>query len=490
MTPFPGPILLLALPLLAAGVTYLLRRWAILASFVATATAGTLAILCLRLPLDRSAFVLRQEVAFGRPVVILGRDLVLDPASQLWLAFIFALAAAFYLFAWRIPQGRSFFSVSLAILSLYALVALLQTFSLMVLVFAISATLAVFIIQRESRASIRGAQRYLLVTLLAVPLLLAAAWLSEQSGLGLDTTQIARQALLPAALGFGLLLAVFPFGTWMPALAADAPPIVTAFIFTAGQAMALFLVLAFVRDVPGLMKDATMSTVIQLSGLVMAASAGLLAAVQRDVGRLFGFAALSDLGFLLLAFAEGGSQGQTLALLHMTNRALAITLMAAALAIIRHRTGTDNLARLQGVARRLPVATMGLVLGGLALAGFPFTAGFPTHWAVSRQVWNWAQPLSTLAQDTASGTGATSSGQWVAVVVLLGLVASSVGIIIGLLRGLSAMLGAETREDVDGQPIVASLMVLVLAGLVILLGFYPQIFLGPILNAVDILSLF
>ncbi|NIV30372.1 MAG: hypothetical protein GWN58_13015, partial [Anaerolineae bacterium] len=69
MNPLPGPILLFALPVLAAGVTYLVRRWAILAASFAAATAGVLAFLCLRLPLDRSAFVLGQEVAFGRPVV-------------------------------------------------------------------------------------------------------------------------------------------------------------------------------------------------------------------------------------------------------------------------------------------------------------------------------------------------------------------------------------------------------------------------------------
>jgi len=88
MNPLPGPILLLVMPLLAAGVTYFVRRIALLAAFIASATAGLAAFLCLRLPLDRSAFVLGQEVAFGRPVVILGQTLQLHAAGQLWLAFI------------------------------------------------------------------------------------------------------------------------------------------------------------------------------------------------------------------------------------------------------------------------------------------------------------------------------------------------------------------------------------------------------------------
>ena len=490
MTPIPGPIILLALPLLAAVITYLVRRWTILAAFVAALTAGTLAILCWRLPADRSAFVLGQEVAFGRPVIIVGRTLLLEPAGQAWLAFVLALATVMFLIAWRIPQGRLFFPVSLTILSLYALVSLLQTFSLAVLAFAISVTLAVFIIQTSWHGSVRGAQRYLLVTLLSVPLLLAAAWLVDQRILSPENAEIARQALLPAVLGFGLLLAVFPFGTWMPALAADAPPIVTAFIFTAGQAMAIYLVLTFLHNAPWLLGEPNMPAVVQLAGLVMAASGGLMAAVQRDLGRLLGYAALSDLGYLLLAFVSAGSQGLSLTLLYLVSRSISIMLMATALAVIRARVGTDSLGGLRGAARRLPIAALGLTIGGLALAGFPLTAGFPIHWAVSRAIWNLAQPLSTVTEGAAATIDAIAGRRWMEWVVLATLLLSSAGIIVGLLRGLSAMLGADPREEMKRQPVIVSLMILGLAGLVIVLGIYPQLFLEPVLRAADAFTLF
>ena len=86
MTPIPGPFIVLVLPLLAAVLAFLVRRWALLAAILSAAVTGALAILCLRLPLDRAAFVLGQEVAFGRPVAILSRNLVLEPAGQAWLA--------------------------------------------------------------------------------------------------------------------------------------------------------------------------------------------------------------------------------------------------------------------------------------------------------------------------------------------------------------------------------------------------------------------
>jgi multicomponent Na+:H+ antiporter subunit D len=466
VNPIPGPIILVALPTLVAIVTYLVRRWALPAAFLAAVTTAGLAILCFQLPLDRSAFVLGQEVAFGRPVVVLGQTLVLDMAGQAWLALVFALAPFWYLLAWRVSQGRSFFSFSLLILALYALLTLLQAFELALLVFGISTTLATFIIQGGQPGSVRGAQRYLVVTLLAVPFLLAATWMMGESARNPANAEIAHSGLLPVALGFGLLLAAFPFGTWMPALAADAPPIVTAFVFTAGQAMALFLALIFLRDYPAILSEPSALAAIRLAGMVMVASGGLMASVQRGFGRLFGYAALSDLGFMLLAFSSGGSQSLSLVLLHGVGRGLALTLMAASLAILRHRGTTDRFDALRGVARRLPVATVGVIVGGLSLAGFPFTAGFSTHWAVLRAVAN-EQGISTLI-----------------------LLLSSAGIVVGLLRGLSAMLGSPARDDMARQPRIATVIVLVLGALVILLGIYPQLFLGSVQNAARAFSLF
>jgi len=462
----PGPTPLFVLPLLAALVTYFTRRWAIVAAFIASATSAILAFLCLRLPLDRSALVLGQEVSFGRPVVALGQTLQLEPAGQLWLAFIFGMAVVFYLLAWRISQGRSFYSFSLAIIALYVLVILLESFSLSVLLYGISVTLAVFIIQGGQLASVRGAQRYLVASFLAVPLLLAAAWLMDPARSTPQDAETIRRVLLPAALGFGLLLGAFPFGTWMPALAAETLPVITAFVFTAGQAMALYLTLVFLNANPLLMSDGVTPAVIQIAGLVMAVAGGIMAAVQRDFGRLFGYAAMSDTGVLLLALVSTGSQSVTLVLLHVVSRGMSITLIAAALLILRHRATTDSFASLSGVARRLPVATIGLTLGVLALAGFPLTAGFPIHWAVYRAV----------------------SGEEMVWTLLL--VAASAGIVIGLLRGLNAMLGAEPRDKIARQPLLASLFVLALAALVIILGIAPQLFLEPVSKAAQAFALF
>jgi len=130
-------------------------------------------------------------------------------------------------------------------------------------------------------------------------------------------------------------------------------------------------------------------------------------------------------------------------------------------------------------------------LGGLGLAGFPLTAGFSTHWAIDRAVMNWAQPISAIAQET--GTAAMESAPdtpWIWILTLIALVVSSAGIVIGLLRASSAMLGQGPRDDIHRQPILASVLVLAMAALTIFLGLYPQFLLEPVLATVKALSLF
>jgi formate hydrogenlyase subunit 3/multisubunit Na+/H+ antiporter MnhD subunit len=466
MTPLPGPILLVAILALAALLAFVVRRWAPASMLVAAVASGGLAVLCGWLPLDRSAYVLGQEVAFGRPVVIAGRTLILDAAGQSWLAVVCGTAALAFVLAWRLRQGRLFFSFGLVLLGFYALAALVQGLDLSVLAVVMGATPALFLLQGEKPGPVRGGDRYLVVTLLAAPLLLSASWLAGQGQPGAEGSAMARMALLPAGLGFGMLLAAFPFGTWMPALTAGAPPLSAALVMSVSQAMALYLVALFVQKTPWLLQDGALLEVVQFVGLVTAVAGGLMAAVQRDLGRLFGYAALCDVGIVWLALGTGGSQSMVLGLQHAANRSVPLLLMGACLALLRHRAGSDDLAALRGVARRLPIHTAGFVIGGLALAGFPLTAGFATHWGVGRAVtdahWSWT----------------------------LLLLASSAGVVIGLLRALAAMLGEEPRDDMGKQPVVRSVLVVLAAAVVIALGVFPQLFLPLVERAVEALALF
>jgi hypothetical protein len=491
-----GPMFLIVLPLALAAVVYLLRRWTLICASLASATVFVMASLCLRLPLDRSVSVpgltwlLGWKVALGEPMMVLGREFALESAGCCTLGFIYLVAIVAFFFAWRIPQSGLFFPLGLVILSLLGAAVMVRLFLFAVLFLWIASLVAVFLIQGERRgpslrrvskaASVqatepfdspsassgyqlrtgpgRGALRYLVMMSLAVPPLLITPWLIDLQAVNPDNLALLRYATVLLAIGFAILLAVVPFHGWVSAVAADAPPVVAAFVFTVTNAVVLLLMLNLLQSYSWLSEDPQVFGLLRMGGLLMAAVGGLLAFAQRDFGHLLGYAVLSDMGCTLVALGVASSTALTAALLQVTHRSVGLMLTAMGLAVVRHRAGSDAFADLGGVARRLPLSTAGLVLGGLSLAGMPLTAGFSSRWAIYRLL-----PTPDLA---------------------LALLLSGAGVAFGCLRGLSTLLGSSTESKVKRDPFIASLMILAVIILCLGLGLRLQWLLLPIQRVV------
>ena len=419
-----APLLLIGLPLVLAPVVYLLRRWALLAASLASAAALIMASLCLGLSLDRPISVLGLEVALSEPMMVLGREFALELAGGFTLGFVCLIAASAFLFAWRVSQGRLFSTWGLIILSLLNAAVMIRHFLFAALFLWIASIIAVFIVQGDREAPSprragetapgRGALRYLVMVSLAVPLLLVTPWLIDLQALNPDNLALLRYAAALLAMGFAILLAVAPFHGWVSAVTAEAPPVAAAFVLIATNAVVLLLMLNLLQSYPWLSEDPQIFHLLRLGGLLMAVIGGLLAFAQRDFGRLMGYAILSDMGCTLVALSVASPAALTAVLLQVAHRSVGLMLAAMGLAVVRHRAGSDSFASLAGAARRLPLSTVGLVLGGLSLAGMPLTPGFPSRWAIYRLL-----SESNLA---------------------LALLLSGAGVAFGYLRGLSTLL--------------------------------------------------
>ena len=183
----------------------------------------------------------------------------------------------------------------------------------------------------------------------------------------------------------------------------------------------------------------------------MVMSGGLLAAFQRHIGRILGYAVIVETGTSLLAIGLGGNNGLSLFYFLLVPRLLSLLTWSLALAILKQNAPGLTLDDIQGQGRLFPFATAGVILANLSLAGLPLLAGFPGHqalWeALSRQ-----SPNLTF---------------W----ILMG----SLGLFIGGIRTLIAFSRAQ-----EGTPWKAAensfqriLMSLAWAALV-LLGLFPQ----------------
>jgi formate hydrogenlyase subunit 3/multisubunit Na+/H+ antiporter MnhD subunit len=446
-----GPLGLIVLPLAAAPLAFLLRRWATLAGLLATGIAVSLSLAVLSLPF----------VPLGaEPVAsVLGRELMLTPSNRLALAFVYGLAALTFILAWRIPQGRAFFPMSLALLAALGGALLVRPFVFAILMLELGAGISVFLIQSDRPGSTQAALRYLALTTLALPLFLVAAWLVDvYSSNPLETSMLPTATGL-IAFGFAVLFAVVPFHSWMPAVGSEAPPLGAVLILGLSPITAAVLMLTMLQTMPWLEADGAAYAWLSNAGLLLVALGAALAFSRRSFGRLMGYGALVDSGAALLALGLGSAAGLRVALIVLALRAIGLLVSASGLALLRQRVGSDAFDAVRGRGWDTPVGLAALTFGGLSLGGFPFTPGFVGRWALLN--------LLVVTQPVAA--------------ILLFLASMSVAA--GYLRGQAALLGVAATPAEREPRLARALVALSLTGAVAL-ALFPQM----VLPAVDRLA--
>ncbi len=451
-----GPALLVGFLLLAAGIVYLLRWMEPLAALLAAGLTALLAFALWQLPLTIPVRLFGKAIWLGKPLAWEDLSLQISPAAQALVVFLLMAASVSFILAWRVYQGRTFYPFGLALVAVWATVALLQPLSLAPFAVVLAAILSVFLIQAGKAGETRGAWRQLLFPTLAVPFFLTASWYIDQTSLNPDDRapyQIAGWLLIA---GFALLLQSAPLHVAMPAVSRQAPPVVAAFLWIGGQSTILFLFQRYLVTYPWLANAIDSARWLLWLGVLTAILGGLLSATQNSLGRLLGYGGLYDYGVLLVAMGLRGTAGLPTAIWLVLTRTLALLTLATGAAVIRHHMESDRLDRITGAVSRMPWAVAAMVIGGFALAGMPLTPQFASRWALLQLV-------------------AESDPRW-ALFLLIG----AAGVMVGVVRAGRACFGELRESPVEREPVGAILPVVLLIVSCVLLGLCPQLLTGPV----------
>ncbi|GAW92316.1 NADH dehydrogenase (quinone) [Calderihabitans maritimus] len=113
--------------------------------------------------------------------------------------------------------------------------------------------------------------------------------------------------------------------------------------------------------------------------IVMAAALALL---QSGMKRLLIYHTVSQIGYIILGISLSSSLGVAGGLLHLVNHMLFKNLLFLVAGAIMVKTGVDNLDRLGGIGRKMPLTLSVFAIGAFSIAGIPPFNGFTSKWII------------------------------------------------------------------------------------------------------------
>lgn len=185
--------------------------------------------------------------------------------------------------------------------------------------------------------------------------------------------------LAPIALPVVLLIfigctgksAQIPLYTWLPDAMAGPTP-VSALIHAATMVTSGVFLLSRLNGLVTLTFEAMW--VIAIIGALTAFFAATIALVQNDIKKVLAYSTVSQLGYMFLAIGVGSFTGAVFHL--MTHAFFKALLFLGSGSVIHAMGGEQDIRKMGGLKKWMPVTSKTFLIGCIAIAGVPFFSGF------------------------------------------------------------------------------------------------------------------
>ncbi|HKU22337.1 MAG TPA: proton-conducting transporter membrane subunit [Terriglobales bacterium] len=202
-------------------------------------------------------------------------------------------------------------------------------------------------------------------------------------------------------LGFGIKMGMWPFGQmWLPEAHPAAPSPVSAMLSGVMIKTGVYgLMRYFLWLVPATAQDrfplARWGMVVAILGTVTLFSGTMQALKQEQSKRLLAFHSIGQIGYILLGtgicmvLLPAGPVARALAVLglfgalfHVLNHGLFKGLLFLNAGSMLHATGTQDLNRMGGLMKYMPLTGITVLVGSLSISGVPLFNGFASKWTI------------------------------------------------------------------------------------------------------------
>ena len=218
---------------------------------------------------------------------------------------------------------------------------------------------------------------------------LAEQQITVWPGVSLPALDLGCALLFVGAMGKS---AQMPLHIWLPD-SMEGPTPISALIHAATMVTAGVFMVA--RMSPLFEYSPFALSLVLAVGATTALATGLVAIVQQDIKRIVAWSTLSQLGYMMAGI---GVSAYSVAIYHLfTHAFFKALLFLAAGAVIVALHHEQDIRRMGGLYRRMPITYATALIGVLALAGIPGTAGFFSKDALISAVTQSSDPVSAYA---------------------------------------------------------------------------------------------
>jgi multicomponent Na+:H+ antiporter subunit D len=235
----------------------------------------------------------------------------------------------------------------------------------------------------EERVSVEGAFKYLITNSIASFFIAVGLSLLYMNTGGLNLAQIARDFVPNAGgwVGVGLLIggyatkaALVPWHFWLPDAHSVAPAPVSAVFSGALIKVGAYAVarcaLTLVPLVPALRIGLLAVSVLTI--LI----GGIQMLQQNNPKRILAFSSVAQMGYVMLGLALGTGAGIAAATMHILSHAMLKSVLFMGAGNVISQTGLHSLDEGGGLARRMPMTCLLMIVAGLGLSGMPLLSAF------------------------------------------------------------------------------------------------------------------
>jgi len=365
-------------------------------------------------------------------------------------------------------------------------------------IMTLSAFIAV-IFEYNKPETLRAGMNFLIQSHISVLfLLIGFIWVASRTGsydfkaiaeyTGINGGATSLVLFLVLASGFGVKAGFVPFHSWLPYAHPAAPAHVSGLMSGVMIKMGIY---GIMRMITLIKTDfLTVGYIILAVSVISGLYGVMLAIIQHNLKRLLAYHSIENIGIIGIGIGLGcigtGSSNQYLAilgfagaLLHTLNHSLFKSLLFFTAGNVYQSTHTLDIEKLGGLIKKMPRTAVLFMLAAMAICGLPPFNGFISEFLIYNGLFSWMHDASFTELV-------------VIIFSVLGLVLIGGLAILCFTKAAGVVFLGTPRHTFSHEPAEVPAGQLIplyfIACLIVIIGLFPQVFIGKMLYPVSLLT--